>query len=105
MYKRQVLKGLVEVELRDTAYTLLAHTMVSVQIQPLSVQQLDVIDFAGEMQEHAQDTIFAAYRLCVEGADSAYASVLFCRPKQMRLPQPFYTCLLYTSDVYKRQMV
>ena len=27
---RAVLKGLVEVELRDTAYTLLAHTMVSV---------------------------------------------------------------------------
>ena len=95
---RAVLKGLVEVELRDTAYTLLAHTMVSVQIQPLSVQQLDVIDFAGEMQEHAQDTIFAAYRLCVEGADSAYASVLFCRPKQMRLPQPFYTVRVEEED-------
>lgn len=88
---RTALEGTVEVELRDTAYGLLAHMEVPVQVPPLSVTELDPIDFMQELAERGQDTVFVAYRLCEKNNTGAYASTLFCRPKQMELPRPNYT--------------
>ena len=85
------LEGTVEAELRDTAYGLLARVAVPVQVSPLSVQELDTVDFAQELEGRGQDTVFVAYRLCEKNCTGAYASVLFCRPKQMELPRPSYT--------------
>lgn len=88
---RTALEGTVEVELRDTAYGLLAHMEVPVQVPPLSVTELDPVDFMQELAERGQDTVFVAYRLCEKNNTGAYASTLFCRPKQMELPRPNYT--------------
>lgn len=85
------LDGTVEAELRDTAYGLLARVAVPVQVSPLSVQELDTVDFAQKLEGRGQDTVFVAYRLCEKNCTGAYASVLFCRPKQMELPRPSYT--------------
>lgn len=64
---------------------------VPVQVPPLSVTELDPVDFMQELAERGQDTVFVAYRLCEKNNTGAYASTLFCRPKQMELPRPNYT--------------
>ena len=85
------LEGTVEAELRDMAYSLLALVEISVQVPPLSVTELDPVDVTQELEERGQDAVFVAYRLCEKNNTGAYASTLFCRPKQMELPRPSYT--------------
>ena len=52
---RTALEGTVEVELRDTAYGLLAHMEVPVQVPPLSVTELDPVDFMPELAARGPD--------------------------------------------------
>ena len=49
------------------------------------------MDFAQKLEGRGQDTVFVAYRFVRKELHRRYASVLFCRPKQMELPRPSYT--------------
>ena len=95
---RRALEGTVEVELRDTAYTLLARTVLPVQVPPLSVRELPPVELAPALRGRAPQTVFAAYRLCDGGHTGPYASALLCRPKQMDLPRPRYTVAVTERD-------
>ena len=111
---REALAATVQMELRDTAYAPLYKAEWPVQVPPLSVLALEAIDLAQPLQNHAADTVFAAYRLCGEGEPGAWSSALFCQPKRMELPRPAYTvtvrdrgnafAIRVTSDCYAHQV-